>query len=99
MSTVVSTKVGGLAEILEDGENGFFINSVPPDPNEIADKITKLISDPNLIKKISKNNILKAKNNYDVKIITKKIENIYLKLINDSKDVKCQNKIMIGRFF
>jgi len=96
---VVSTKVGGLAEILEDGENGFFINSVPPDPNEIADKITKLISDPNLIKKISKNNILKAKNNYDVKIITKKIENIYLKLINDSKDVKCQNKIMIGRFF
>lgn len=77
---LVTTSVGGLADALEDGKQGLIIKSMPPEPEEIADKIVKLIGNPELMKKMSKNNLKEAKEKYDVKVVTRNIEKIYLSL-------------------
>ncbi len=41
---VVATSVGGLAEVVEDGKSGFIVP--PRSPQELADRISELISNP-----------------------------------------------------
>lgn len=45
-SAVVSTRVGGCAEILRDGETGLLV--MPEDPSELADACLRLLADPAL---------------------------------------------------
>lgn len=56
---VIVTKVGGLPEIVNEGENGFLVE--PKNPEQLADKILMLMEDNNLRYKISENNKKKAK--------------------------------------
>ena len=59
---VVSTKVGGIPEIIEDGKNGLLIES--KNPAELAEKIKHLIDDDVLAKKIAEQTKLAAENNF-----------------------------------
>jgi len=45
---VVACRVGGIPEIITDGETGLLIN--PSDPKALADALIKLLKDPQLIK-------------------------------------------------
>jgi len=74
---VVATPVGAMKHTLKDGKNGYKLESTPTIPEEIAEKIIKLLRDPVKMKKISQNNLKKAKEKYDVEIICSKIRDIY----------------------
>ena len=78
---IPATKVGGLAEIVKDGENGFLVE--PKKPEQIAEKILLLLKDEKLRKRISKNN--KEKKEYSWENVIDRLEEIYLKAINVSK--------------
>jgi N-acetyl-alpha-D-glucosaminyl L-malate synthase BshA len=56
---IVATKVGGLPEIVKDGENGFLVE--PKNPKQIAEGTLLLLRDNELRERISKNNKEKAK--------------------------------------
>ncbi len=70
---IVSTKVGAIPEIIEEGENGFLFE--PGDYNRMISAIQKLIQKPELIDEIGRNNIMKSKN-FDVLNIFKEQLNI-----------------------
>ncbi len=73
--SIVATKVGGLAEIIKDGKNGFLVK--PKNPQEIAEKILLLFENDNLKEKISKNNKEEVKK-YSSENIIRKLEKIYV---------------------
>jgi glycosyltransferase involved in cell wall biosynthesis len=83
---VVATKVRGLPEIIEDGQNGFLVE--PKNPNEIAEKVCLLLEDAELRERVSRNNKEKAKG-YDWDDIVKKLEMVYSDCLN-SKVEKLQ---------
>lgn len=77
----ISTPVGGLADRLENGKQGFVITSMPPSPREIAIILIRLIKAPQIFEEISKNNIFEAKTTYDSKVVIEKIEKKYIEVI------------------
>jgi len=79
---IITTFNAGLKDAIISGKQGFLLESMPANPQEIADKIDILLKDMNLLKEISKNNIQEAKEKYDIKIVTKNIGNIYEKILN-----------------
>jgi len=81
---IIATPVGALKYAIEDGKNGWKLESVPPEPEEIAEKIIELIEDPDLMKEMSENNLLEAKSKYDVKAVTDDIVKIYKEICFDN---------------
>lgn len=78
---VITTPVGGLKDEIKDGKNGFFIESMPPKPKDISEKIIMLIENPKLMKMMSKNNLKEARDKYDVKVVCNNIREIYEEII------------------
>jgi glycosyltransferase involved in cell wall biosynthesis len=72
---IVTTPVGAIPEIMEDGVNGFLIS--PGDKKAMEEKILSLLEDPELGLKMGEANLKLVKEKYDVKIIGKKLEDIY----------------------
>lgn len=71
---IVASPVNGIPYEMKEPDNGFFVNY--GDIKGLKDKILKLLDNKQLIGKISKNNITKAKN-YNWDIITKKTMEVY----------------------
>ena len=71
---IVATKVGGLSEIVKDGENGFLVE--PKNPEQIAKKVLLILENDKLRKKISKNNKEEVKK-YTWDEIANRLEKIY----------------------
>jgi len=82
---IVATPVGGIADALRDGENGYIINSMPPKPNEIASKTIRLLKNPELVKKMSLRNLKDIKDKYDVEIVTSFIGKVYETVYRESQ--------------
>jgi len=55
---LISTSVGGIPDWVEDGKNGFLLNSL--EPKDYAETIKKLLENKTLYYSISKNNVEKA---------------------------------------
>lgn len=62
---VIVTPVGGNSEIIEDGVNGMLVEI--KSPQQIADKISKLIKNPDLMQRIRKNARSKVVEKYEFK--------------------------------
>ena len=77
---IVATKVGGTQEIVKDDFNGFLIE--PGKPQEIADKINFLISNPEKIRLFGLNSLSIAKKNLSLEDNVKKIIDIYYSILN-----------------
>jgi len=77
---VVTTANAGLVDTIENGREGFLVTTMPSEPKEIAEKVIKLIENPELMKKISKNNIKKAKEEFDVKAVSRQVADVYHKI-------------------
>jgi len=75
---IIATRVGGVPEIIKDYENGFVVG--PMSPHQIAEKCLLLLKDEKLRKKISKNNIEKAKE-FSWEKVTQNLERLYLTLL------------------
>jgi glycosyltransferase involved in cell wall biosynthesis len=82
---VVTTKVGGLPEIIKDVENGFLVE--PRNPVKIAEKCALLLTDDELRASISRNNREKAKN-YSWERVVEKLEKVYLACLMGTKAKK-----------
>jgi len=71
---IVATNVGGLSEIVENGENGFLVPSRNPDA--LSDAVLKMLFSETMRSKFSRNNRIKAKK-YSDDVIFPKILDIY----------------------
>ncbi|MCE7054133.1 glycosyltransferase [Algoriphagus sp. AGSA1] len=80
---VIATKVGGLKDIVVEGETGFL---VPPfSPEAIAEKIKALLQNPDLRSAMGHRGYLRAKENYTAARYCKEIENLYWDLLKKKK--------------
>jgi N-acetyl-alpha-D-glucosaminyl L-malate synthase BshA len=71
---VVCSRVGGLPDLIGEGENGFLV--VPGDEQGIASSVVRLLTDEALRSRISANNRKKAQD-YDWGVIASQAEGIY----------------------
>ena len=72
---VIASDIGGLSEVVVDGETGYLI---PPRNEEaIAEKIIKLIEEPELRKNLGANGRKFVLDNYDWNLCAKKMEEVY----------------------
>lgn len=71
---IVATRVGGLPEIIKEGNNGFLVE--PKNPKEIAEKVLLILKDEELSSRISRSNKEKAKR-YSWESIVERLEEVY----------------------
>lgn len=74
---IIATQVGGVKNAIQNGKNGFLIESNPPNPRDISNTILKTIKDPSMMVRMSEFNIKEAKEKYDVKVVSKQVEEFY----------------------
>ena len=77
---VISTPKAGIVDLIDNYKQGFLLQTIPPDSDEIASKIINLFEDPVLMKNIGENNIRKALEEYDVSVVSTQISKIYKKI-------------------
>jgi glycosyltransferase involved in cell wall biosynthesis len=80
---VVSTKVGGIPELIEEGENGILID--PGDKDALFKALTTLLTEPVLRDKMAEANIQKIKERYDIPIYVEKLKGLYQELLGEKK--------------
>jgi glycosyltransferase involved in cell wall biosynthesis len=76
---VIATPVGGIPDLVEDGENGFIVPV--GDSSMLAEKTICLMSKPVLRKKMGKNNVSKIAENYNPIVISRLYSVIYNQMI------------------
>jgi glycosyltransferase involved in cell wall biosynthesis len=79
---VISTPVRAIPEVIENEKNGYLIQ--PKDPVKLSEKITYLIENKNLRKKMGRNNIQKIKEKYDINVVAKIFNENYQKILKDN---------------
>ncbi len=76
---VISTPVGGIPEVVEDGYNGFL---VPPGrPDALARRIRKLYENEDLWVEMSKNSLKTVEHHFSMQRIERKLSGIYEDLL------------------
>ncbi len=78
---VIGTQVGAIPELVEDGVNGFLVK--PNDPLALADRISTILNDISLQKKMGKKGRVFAKRTCSAKVIISKYRKIYRSLLNE----------------
>jgi len=81
---IITTKVDGTSEIIENNQNGLLIN-LGNLSNDLANAIVLLSENKELRDKFISNSKITVQNKFNASIMTKKIENIYLGLIKTIK--------------
>ena len=77
---IIATIVGGIPEIINDGENGLLVS--PADPEMLAEACLKILRDVEFSQRLRYKGAETAKNRFDIKIQVEKLETIYNDLIN-----------------
>jgi len=80
---VVSTPVGGVPELIENGKDGILVE--PNNPNALAEAILKLLQNENLCKNIANNSFEKVKNEYSIENYTFKLLNFYKGVLDEKR--------------
>ena len=78
---IVSTLVGGIPDLIQDGQNGFLIS--PGCASELADKTVRLVNDTSLHTTISETNHALARRRYSVRAMFQQIMNLCERLLAD----------------
>jgi glycosyltransferase involved in cell wall biosynthesis len=79
---VITTSVGGIPDIIANGQNGILLDQVTP--KAIATAIKHLFQDESLSSQMGSNNRTQAWSNYEASIVTRKIESFYIQLMSSS---------------
>ena len=77
---VVTTKVGGIPEMIKDGDNGFLVP--PSNSKELAKKILYLIDNPSEATKIAYCARKTIEEKFDWRLIVKKVIKVYQEALN-----------------
>lgn len=80
----VTTSVGGIPEVIKDGENGLLVP--PKDPIMLANKILRLLEDGSLCSRLSGNAVRTIEGEYGIEPMVKSIERVYGNLLKISSD-------------
>jgi len=78
---LVSTRVGGLAEINLDGETGLIVE--PKNPSQLAEAILKILKNPDLAKEMSQKARERVEKFYTYEAVAEKLISIFKKLIKE----------------
>lgn len=76
---VVATAVGGVPEVVSDGEVGYLVP--PGDAAAMAERISQLVADANLRRQMGRKGFERVLRNYDIRVITKRWEDLYEELL------------------
>ncbi len=76
---IVATNVGGIPEVVMDGETGILVP--PRDPVQLAGAIIKLIKDSTLARQLAESGYQRLKAYFDIKDTIVKIEHLYKELL------------------
>lgn len=76
---VVATRVGALPEIVENGVNGFLVDSFRAE--DLAVPVERLLKDADLRRRMRKANLEKASERYEASVVTAKIESLYREIL------------------
>jgi len=76
---VISTRVGSIPEVIEDGINGFLIE--PGDYEALAEKIVELASDQDLRQTMGERNVEKIRKSYSSERAMQELNEIYREVI------------------
>ena len=79
---IVSTNVGGIPYLLKDGEDALLVS--PNDPCAMAAAVERILTEPNLAKKLSQNARHKAEQ-FDWSVVLPKWESLFLEAINNKE--------------
>jgi glycosyltransferase involved in cell wall biosynthesis len=75
---VIASRVGGLQALVRDGETGFFIDPNSSDAaTDLAAKLNRFATEPELKNKIGANGLREAKSKYDWTEIGQQLETLY----------------------
>ncbi len=77
-NVILTTRHGGIPDIISEGENGFFVPK--KNPEALADKLIWLSKQKKIIEKIAYSNINEAKEKYTVNRFGKDIKKILMRL-------------------
>lgn len=77
---VISTNIGGPSEIIRDGIDGLLIN--PGNADELASTLYKLLHDDKLRLRISAEAVSRVHDNFDIKLQTKKLSELYTSILD-----------------
>lgn len=81
---VIATKVGGIPEIIVDGESGFLIP--PRNSEKLAEAILNLIQNEELRNKLGENGYIRFKENFTIEKMVEKTISVYEEILfNSSK--------------
>jgi glycosyltransferase involved in cell wall biosynthesis len=72
---IISSKVGGIPELVEEGKNGFLVT--PGEVDEIVENILYVLNHKEEMEQISSNNIKKVEQKYSLEKQTKRLYEIY----------------------
>ncbi|HEY7018487.1 MAG TPA: glycosyltransferase [Gaiellaceae bacterium] len=75
---VVSTRVGGVPELVEDGREGLLVR--PRDPAALADAITRLLRDPAEAERLGANGRERQRREFSLDAMVRRVEELYEEL-------------------
>ncbi|MBA4394252.1 MAG: hypothetical protein C0407_11945 [Desulfobacca sp.] len=78
---VVSTRVGGIPELICDGENGLLIN--PGDRKALLGALSSLLGNPVLRQEMALKNVQKIKEKYDIPNYIEKLKSLYQEILGE----------------
>jgi glycosyltransferase involved in cell wall biosynthesis len=78
---VIATNVGGIPEVIKDGETGILVP--PKDPEAFSSAIIKLYNNPELSRRMGQAGYSRARNLFDIKTTVREFEDLYNKLIKE----------------
>jgi glycosyltransferase involved in cell wall biosynthesis len=75
---VISTRAGGIPEVIQDGVHGFLVE--PRAPAQLVDKILILLQNDTLRRQIGDTNVRLARDNFDIEVVSRDLEKLYVNL-------------------
>ncbi|NQT90821.1 MAG: lipopolysaccharide heptosyltransferase II [Candidatus Omnitrophica bacterium] len=82
---VIASKIGGIVDIIRDGENGILV--APRDWNELSDAIIKVLKDEALRQRLSKAGRMSVEKNFSLSQMYAKTIKVYQEALNSFKIV------------
>jgi len=86
-TSVVATRAGGPAEVIEDGENGFLVSR--EDPSELASAMTRLLLDQGLRARLTENAHRRVEERYTLALHLARLGAVYREVLGSPQRSRC----------
>jgi glycosyltransferase involved in cell wall biosynthesis len=80
---IVATAVGGVPELIRDGESGLLVP--PNDPGALAEGIDRLLGDRELARRLGEAGRVRQRAEYDLDVVVGRLERMYVELLERAR--------------